>query len=104
MFEILETITLLFIPAFLLLDMFVQKRKYDTARFWRWRGLVVTIAIFFFTGEIAAFWGTLLDGYSLFDLSHLGIAGGALVGLVVYEFFHYWYHRPAHIEKVSLPY
>jgi sterol desaturase/sphingolipid hydroxylase (fatty acid hydroxylase superfamily) len=96
MFETLETITLLLIPAFLLLDMFVQKRRYEVTRFWRLRGLMVTVAIFLFSGEVAAFWGTLLDGHSLFDLSHIGIIGGALVGIAIYEFFHYWYHRIAH--------
>jgi sterol desaturase/sphingolipid hydroxylase (fatty acid hydroxylase superfamily) len=96
MFETLETITLLLIPAFLLLDMFVQKRKYDTTSFWRLRALFVTVAIVIFSGEVAAFWGTLLEGYNLFDLSGLGITVGAMVGIVVYEFFHYWYHRLAH--------
>ena len=41
-------------------------------------------------------WGKLFAAHSLFDLSGLGIAGGAIVGVLVYEFFHYWYHRSAH--------
>jgi sterol desaturase/sphingolipid hydroxylase (fatty acid hydroxylase superfamily) len=33
---------------------------------------------------------------SLIDSSRLGIAGGAIVGILVYELVHYWYHRAAH--------
>ena len=32
----------------------------------------------------------------LFDGAALGTVGGAVVGVLVYEFFHYWYHRSAH--------
>jgi hypothetical protein len=33
------------------------------------------------------------EGISLLDLSGLGAIGGAVVGVLVYELFHYWYHR-----------
>ena len=42
------------------------------------------------------FWSTILGDYHLFDLSGLGTWTGAVVGVVVYEFVHYWYHRAAH--------
>lgn len=94
--ELVEAITLALIPAFLLLDFVVQKRKYNKTRHWRLRGLLVGTAIFFFSGEVALTWGKLTEGYSVFDLSGLGIAAGTVVGVLVYEFTHYWYHRLAH--------
>jgi sterol desaturase/sphingolipid hydroxylase (fatty acid hydroxylase superfamily) len=84
------------IPAFLLLDLVVQRRSYTKPRFWRLRGLAVTLAIFFFTGYVAAAWATLLGDYHLFDLSGLGPFAGAAVGIVVYELCHYAYHRSVH--------
>lgn len=94
--ELLGNITLGLIPAFILLDLVYRHRHYAATRFWRLRALGVTVAIFFFTGEVAAFWGTLLGDYSLLDLSGLGVVGGTVVGILVYELIHYWYHRKAH--------
>ena len=64
MLGIIGTITLALIPAFLLLDFVIQRRQYDKTRHWRLRGLLVTVAIFFFTGEVAALWGTILGNFT----------------------------------------
>lgn len=96
MITTIATWTPLLIPAFILLDFLVRKRRYTTPRFWRTRALAMTIAIFFVTGEVAMFWANLFGDYHLFDLSGLGTWAGALVGIVVYEFCHYGYHRAVH--------
>jgi len=96
MTEWLEILTLLLIPAFLLLDLFIQKRHYKKTRHWRLRATLVTAAIFFFTGEIALLWGKLFQGFHLFNLGNLDILSGAIAGILVYELLHYWYHRAAH--------
>lgn len=95
MIELLEYLTLALIPGFLLADFPVQRRRYNKTRRWRVRGALVTLAIFLFTGEVATFWGNLFGQVHLLDLSGLGLWGAA-VGVLVYEFFHYWYHRAAH--------
>lgn len=94
--EMLDALTLALIPGFLLLDFVVQRRRYEKTRHWRLRAALVTAAIVFFAGEVAAFWGTVLGDHHLLDGSVLGTAGGAVAGILVYEFFHYWYHRAAH--------
>ena len=96
MLDIIGIITLALIPGFLLLDFIVQRRRYDKTRYWRLRGTLVTVAIFFFTGEVAVFWGNVFGDYHLFDTSGLGMFGGAALAVLVYEFVHYWYHRKAH--------
>lgn len=96
MITLLENITLALIPSFLLLDFIIQRRKYDKTRHWRLRGFLVTGAIFFFTAEVAALWGNLLGDFHLLDGSILSPLVGAGIGILVYEFFHYWYHRLAH--------
>jgi sterol desaturase/sphingolipid hydroxylase (fatty acid hydroxylase superfamily) len=96
MYEYLEYLTLALIPGFILLDLVWRQRRYQAPRLWRLRALLVSAGIFFFTTGVAGVWGSLLQGLSLFDLSGLGALGGAAVGILVYEFFHYWYHRKAH--------
>jgi sterol desaturase/sphingolipid hydroxylase (fatty acid hydroxylase superfamily) len=96
MYDTIATWIPILIPAFLLLDLFVQRRRYDRTRFWRLRALAVTAAIFVWSGEVAAFWGTLLGDYHLLNLSGLGTFAGAGVGILVYEVFHYLYHRAMH--------
>jgi sterol desaturase/sphingolipid hydroxylase (fatty acid hydroxylase superfamily) len=95
MIDYIETLTLALIPGFLLLDLIVQRRRYDKTRYWRLRAALVTAAIVFFSGEVALFWGNVFGEAHLFDLSSLGL-WGVLPGILVYEFFHYWYHRSAH--------
>ena len=95
MFDYLEMLTLALIPGFLLLDLLIQKRNYHKTRHWRLRGLLVTVAIFFFTGEVAVFWGEVFGDFHLFDSSGLGVFG-AVVAIAVYELVHYGYHRAAH--------
>ena len=96
MYNVLGYLTLALIPGFILLDLVYRGRRYEAARHWRLRALAVTVGIFFFTTWIGELWGTLLGGVSVFDGSGLGAIGGAAVGVLVYEFFHYWYHRSAH--------
>lgn len=96
MYETIGNWIPILIPAFLLLDFVVQRRRYEKTRFWRLRGLAVTAAIFVWAGEVAAFWAWLLGDYQLLNLSGLGTFAGAAVGILVYEVFHYLYHRAVH--------
>ena len=95
MMDYIEPLTLALIPGFLLLDFIIQRRRYDKTRHWRLRGILVSTAIVFFSGEVALFWGNLFGETHLLDLSTLGL-WGVIPGILVYEFFHYWYHRSAH--------
>ena len=94
--DTLELLTLLCLPAFLLLDLVYRSQAYSATRFWRLRAFVVSAAVFYLSIQVATFWGTALDGVSLIDGSGLGILGGAAIGILVYELAHYWYHRAAH--------
>ncbi len=96
MYELLGNIAVALIPGFMVLDLVWGARRFAKSRFWRLRAALVTLAIFILTGYVALGWGTLFDGVHLFDLSGLGPVGGAAVGVLVYEFCHYWYHRSAH--------
>jgi sterol desaturase/sphingolipid hydroxylase (fatty acid hydroxylase superfamily) len=96
MTEILTWTGWLILPAFLLLDLVVHPRRFATPRAWRLRALAVTGAAFWFSLKVGETWATVLPSWTLFDLSGLGTWAGAGVGILVYELFHYAYHRTAH--------
>ena len=87
---------LLFLAPFLVLELFWRARRYELARGWRWRAAAVTLGVFGFTFVVGRAWGAVLPQWSLVDGAALGTWGGALAGVLVYEFLHYWYHRLAH--------
>src|SRR5688500_7227095 len=94
--EIATWLTLGCIPAFLLLDVAYRARRFHTPRFCRLRGLTVTAFVFGLSFVVPMFWSKLIGERTLFNLSSLGMLGGAAVGVLVYQFFHYWYHRAVH--------
>jgi len=96
MWEILGYLTIGLIPGAIVLDWAIRGRRHDSTRYWRVRATLVTIAIFYLSGYFAVFWGTVLGDFHLLDLAGLGAWGGALLGILVYELGHYWYHRLAH--------
>lgn len=96
MISILENLTLALIPLFIVLDLVHRARRFRTTRFWRLRALAVTVLTVVWTVVVATFWADVFGERTLFDLRGLGAAGGAVVGVLVYELFHYAYHRAAH--------
>lgn len=94
--ETVELLTLLCLPAFLLLDLVYRARPFAPTRLWRLRAFVVSAGSFALSIGVALLWGNLLAGVSLLDGSGLGTWGGAAVGVLVYQLLHYWYHRAAH--------
>jgi sterol desaturase/sphingolipid hydroxylase (fatty acid hydroxylase superfamily) len=96
MIDYLQPLTIALIPALIVIDWAIRGRRHDSTRFWRVRATLVTIATFYFAGYVAVFWGTFLGDFHLIDGSGLGTWAGALVGILVYELGHYWYHRSAH--------
>lgn len=66
---------------------------------WRTRALTSFVAYFYLSTYLPLWWDPLLSQYQLFDLSGLGIAGGAVVALVLYESLLYAWHRAMHSNK-----
>jgi sterol desaturase/sphingolipid hydroxylase (fatty acid hydroxylase superfamily) len=99
MTDLLTWLGWLFLPAFLALDLAFRARRFRAPRTWRLRAFVVTAAAFWFSMKVGEAWGALLPGGTLLDLSSLGTWAGGGVGVLVYELFHYAYHRTAHAWK-----
>lgn len=96
MIEFFTFLPLAAIPAFMLLALVHEAREYEKPRWWKTRMTVATVLVVAGSMAVAAFWGTVLGDYHLLDGRNLGTWMGAAMGIVVYEFVHYWYHRLAH--------
>jgi len=100
MIATLELIALAVLPTFLLLDLISRHRKYRNSRYWRLRATLVTGASFVLAIEIATFWAGVFGDFTIFNGQALGTVGGAIVGILGYQFVHYWYHRAVHRSDV----
>ncbi|HEY0820116.1 MAG TPA: sterol desaturase family protein [Rhizobacter sp.] len=92
----LELLTLAILPAFLLLDLVMPLGGVPRLRGWRVRAGIVTTVNFGLSLALGKAYAQVFGGVSVFDGQALGTWGGAVVGVLVYDFFHYWYHRTAH--------
>lgn len=92
----LEWFSLAVLPAFLVLDLIWRGYRNERARHWKLRALVISGFNFWLSLAIGTFWGSVFGDASLLNGAALGTFGGAIVGVVAYEFVHYWYHRAAH--------
>ncbi|MEJ2347318.1 MAG: sterol desaturase family protein [Gammaproteobacteria bacterium] len=63
---------------------------------WRARALASFGVFFFLSSYLPLMWDAHLARFQLFDLSALGTAGSAAVGLLVYELGTYVWHRAMH--------
>jgi len=84
------------LPAFLLLDVFSTRPSGARTRWWRTRALLVTAINFALALVVGKAWANWMGGVHVLNGAALGTPAGAVAGVLVYEFFHYWYHRMAH--------
>jgi sterol desaturase/sphingolipid hydroxylase (fatty acid hydroxylase superfamily) len=92
----IEWATLAILPLFLVNDLLFPPPRGTRSGWWRSRALAVTAVNFGLSLVIGQWWVHVFAGVHVFDGARLGTFSGAIVGVVVYEFFHYWYHRSAH--------
>lgn len=71
-------------------------RPLPAIRGWRLRGLTAFAAFFYLSSYLPMLWDEHLAAWQLFDLSGLGVAGGAIAGLLVSQLLGYWWHRSLH--------
>lgn len=67
---------------------------------WRLRGIAAYVVYFFLSSYLPLFWDAHLARYQLLDLTGLGTAAGAVIGLLVYEAVLYFWHRAIHGSSV----
>jgi len=63
---------------------------------WRTLGLTSLTVYFYLSSYLPLLWDGALAEYRLFDLTGLGVAGGAVAGVLAYELAVYAWHRAMH--------
>ena len=74
-------------------------RKLPAVKGWRFRALLMFTGYFFLSAYLPMVWDPLLAPYQLLDLSHLGLAAGSAIGILVFELGVYVWHRAMHSNR-----
>lgn len=71
-------------------------RPLPDVKSWKLRGLLAFTVYFFLSSYLPLLWSESLASFQLLDLSGIGVWGGALAGVLMYEAGVYWWHRSMH--------
>lgn len=96
MIEFLTWFGLGIIPICMIIDTVQASRTYKTPKFWKLRGILVTVGGLILSIFIATILENTFAEMSVFDNSHLSTPLGALLGIFTFNLFFYWYHRTVH--------
>jgi sterol desaturase/sphingolipid hydroxylase (fatty acid hydroxylase superfamily) len=80
----------------LLWEALAPARRLPAVRYWHARALASFALYFLLSSYLPLLWSGTLAQFQLLDLTALGTWAGATVGLLVYEFGGYVYHRTLH--------
>ena len=82
--------------ALMLWEHLAPARRLPSVAGWRSRALISFLVYFLISTYLPILWTDYLLPLQLFDLSHLGVLAGGLVGLFVYQGCAYFWHRGIH--------
>ena len=82
--------------ALMLWEAVLPARKLPHVKFWKLRGILAFVLFFFLSSYLPIIWDGYFADYQIFDLSGVGAGWGAFVGVMVYEFGEYAWHRIMH--------
>ena len=75
-------------------------RKLPVIKYWKLKGILMFIAFFFLSSYLPLLIDKYLVQYELLDLSHINTLAGAFIGILLYEFGVYVWHRLMHKSDV----
>ncbi|WP_299536695.1 sterol desaturase family protein [Ulvibacterium sp.] len=82
--------------ALMLWEAIFPARKLPHMKYWKLRGLTSFAIFFYLSSYLPLIWDAYLIEYQVFDLTALGTVWGAFVGVMIYEFGLYVWHRGMH--------
>ena len=75
-------------------------RELPKVPYWKLKGLASFAVFFYLSSYMPLITDPYLEPYKLFDLTSIGTVGGALVGVLLYEFGVYVWHRAMHSNNI----
>lgn len=91
------SLIILLIYSFLMIwEAIAPGRDLPKVKYSKIRGLLAFVFYFYLASYLPLIWDTYLAPYQLFDLTGLGTIAGGLVGILLYEFGVYVWHRAMH--------
>ena len=96
---VLDPLTHYIIAMYVMLilwEAFFPARKLVSIKYWKLKGIAVFLFYFFLSSYLPLFINPSLEQYRLIDLSSVGVVGGAAIGVLLYEFGVYFWHRQMH--------
>jgi len=80
----------------ILLEALFPARRLPRVRGWHARALAVFAVYFFLSSYLPLMWGEALAGVQLVDRQSIHPVAGTVIGVLLFEFFVYVYHRAVH--------
>lgn len=71
-------------------------RPLPRMKYWKLKGLTFFVMFFYLSSYLPLIWDGYLSKYQIFDLTGLGTVGGAIAGILLYQFGLYVWHRSMH--------
>ncbi|WP_298546465.1 sterol desaturase family protein [uncultured Aquimarina sp.] len=96
---VLDPISLVIIGMYIALmiwEAIAPARQLPKVKYWKAKGLISFAVFFLLSSYLPLIWDNYLIEYQIFDLTGLGVFGGAILGFVIYEFALYVWHRAMH--------
>ena len=75
-------------------------RKLPKMKYWKLKGILAFVLFFYLSSYLPLIWDGYLVNYQIFDLAFLGTFGGAITGILLYEFGVYVWHRGMHSSNL----
>jgi len=82
--------------ALILLEALFPARPLPAIKGWKTRGLVVFVVYFFGSSYLPLLWGESLARFQVFNLEAMNPFAAAAIGVLIYEFLVYAWHRAMH--------
>ena len=99
---LLDPVSLLVLAMYAILmtwEALFPARRLPKIKFWKLRGLTAFAFFFYLSSYLPLLTDPYLEPYRLFDLTGLGALGGGLIGVLLYEFGVYVWHRALHTSN-----
>jgi sterol desaturase/sphingolipid hydroxylase (fatty acid hydroxylase superfamily) len=99
---LLDPISLIVIALYMGLmvaEALLPARPLPVIKNWKLKGLIFFAIYFYLSSYLPLLWNEYLSAHQIFDLTGLGTAGGACVGILIYQFGVYVWHWSMHKNK-----